>query len=92
MAEGVFQRGDSISELAVQMERCRKLIIGALSGFAVTGRFELALACHLLVATRLPSCIHTHAVMLHWFSNMVVISYIDHFMHLSVASIWALIL
>lgn len=60
-AEDVFKGADSISELAVQMERCRKPIIGAVNGFAVTGGFELALACDILVASKTAKFIDTHA-------------------------------
>ncbi|KAL6982337.1 hypothetical protein U1Q18_015831 [Sarracenia purpurea var. burkii] len=45
----------------VQMERCRKPIIGAIAGFAVTAGFEISLACDVLVAAKGAKFIDTHA-------------------------------
>nr|GEW25811.1 probable enoyl-CoA hydratase 1, peroxisomal [Tanacetum cinerariifolium] len=62
-AEDVF-KGD-VKEVetdpVAQMERCRKVIIGAVSGFAVTAGFEIALACDVLVASSDAKFIDTHA-------------------------------
>lgn len=62
-AEDVFKGDmkDVESDPAAQMERCRKVIIGAVSGFAVTAGFEIALACDILVASTDAKFIDTHA-------------------------------
>ncbi|PKA54675.1 1,4-Dihydroxy-2-naphthoyl-CoA synthase, peroxisomal [Apostasia shenzhenica] len=62
-AEEVF-KGDVKNEetdLVIQMERCRKPIVGAVAGFAVTAGFEIALACDLIVAGRGAKFIDTHS-------------------------------
>ncbi|KAH9328637.1 hypothetical protein KI387_000745, partial [Taxus chinensis] len=43
-----------------QMEHCRKPIIGAINGYAVTAGFELALACDILIASTDAKFIDTH--------------------------------
>lgn len=61
-AEEVF-KGDVKDDAAnpvAQMERCRKPIIGAITGFAVTAGFEIALSCDLLVAGRDAKFVDTH--------------------------------
>ncbi|XP_057471252.1 probable enoyl-CoA hydratase 1, peroxisomal [Actinidia eriantha] len=62
-AEDVFKGDvkDKESDPVVQMERCRKPIIGAISGFAVTAGFEIALACDVLVAAKGAKFMDTHA-------------------------------
>ena len=62
-AEDVFKGDvkDVESDPVAQMERCRKVIIGAVSGFAVTAGFEIALACDVLVASTDAKFIDTHA-------------------------------
>ena len=40
------------NELAAAIDDCPKPVIGAINGFAITGGFELALACDFLVASR----------------------------------------
>lgn len=61
-AEEVF-KGDVKDDAAnpvAQMERCRKPIIGAVTGFAVTAGFEISLACDVLVAGRDAKFVDTH--------------------------------
>lgn len=62
-AEDVFKGDvkDIESDTVAQMELCRKPIIGAISGFAVTAGFEIALACDILVAAKGAKFIDTHA-------------------------------
>lgn len=62
-AEEVFKGDvkDVESDPVVQMERCTKPIIGAISGFAITAGFEISLACDILVAARGAKFIDTHA-------------------------------
>ena len=62
-AEEVFKGDvkDDDTDTVSQMERCRKPIIGAINGFAVTAGFEIALACDILVAGRDAKFIDTHA-------------------------------
>jgi enoyl-CoA hydratase len=43
------------------METCPKPILGAINGFAVTGGFEVALACDVLIASREARFADTHA-------------------------------
>ncbi|KAI9194017.1 hypothetical protein LWI28_002350 [Acer negundo] len=61
-AEDVFKGDvkDVESDPVVQMELCRKPIIGAISGFAITAGFEIALACDVLVAAKGAKFIDTH--------------------------------
>ncbi|XP_077218459.1 enoyl-CoA hydratase/isomerase A [Tasmannia lanceolata] len=62
-AEDVFKGdlNDPEADPVCQMERCRKPIIGAIGGFAITGGFELALACDILIAGKDAKFIDTHA-------------------------------
>ncbi|KAL8153629.1 hypothetical protein V2J09_011389 [Rumex salicifolius] len=62
-AEDVFKADvkDVETDPVAQMERCRKPIIGAIAGFAVTAGFEIALACDILVASKGAKFIDTHA-------------------------------
>lgn len=62
-AEEVFKGDvkDPAANPVAQMELCRKPIIGAIAGFAVTAGFEIALACDILVAGRSAKFLDTHA-------------------------------
>lgn len=62
-AEEVFKGDvkDVSTDPVAQMERCRKPIIAAIAGFAVTAGFEIALACDIIVAGREAKFIDTHA-------------------------------
>ncbi|CDO98754.1 unnamed protein product [Coffea canephora] len=62
-AEDVFKGDvkDIESDPVAQMERCKKPIIGAINGFAVTAGFEIALACDILVASKDAKFMDTHA-------------------------------
>ncbi|KAM6545008.1 hypothetical protein CsatB_025744 [Cannabis sativa] len=62
-AEDVFKGDvkDVESDPVAQMELCKKPIIGAINGFAVTAGFEIALACDLLVASKGAKFMDTHA-------------------------------
>jgi enoyl-CoA hydratase len=53
-------RGDG-SDLIDILGRCRKPIIGAVNGHAITGGFELALNCDFLIASENASFADTHA-------------------------------
>ncbi|EPS58293.1 hypothetical protein M569_16521 [Genlisea aurea] len=62
-AEEVFKGDvkDVETDPVHQMEQCKKPIIGAINGFAVTAGFEIALACDILVASKDAKFIDTHA-------------------------------
>ncbi|KAJ8573943.1 hypothetical protein K7X08_010454 [Anisodus acutangulus] len=62
-AEDVFKGDvkDVETDPVAQMERCRKPIIGAIAGFAVTAGFEISLACDLLLASKDAKFLDTHA-------------------------------
>jgi enoyl-CoA hydratase len=53
----VTSRGDPVAALT----RCKKPVIGAINGAAVTGGFELALACDVLLAATSARFADTHA-------------------------------
>jgi enoyl-CoA hydratase len=49
------------ADVITAMARCPQPIIGAINGFAITGGFELALACDLLIASSAARFADTHA-------------------------------
>ncbi|URE35775.1 Enoyl-CoA hydratase/isomerase family [Musa troglodytarum] len=61
-AEEVFKGDvkDIVADPVIQMERCRKPIIGAINGYAVTAGFEIALACDILIAGKDAKFVDTH--------------------------------
>lgn len=62
-AEDVFKGDvkDVETDPVAQMELCRKPIIGAIAGFAITAGFEISLACDILIASKDAKFIDTHA-------------------------------
>lgn len=59
--ENLFDpRGDG-SDMPDLFAACKKPIIGAINGHAITGGFELALNCDFLIASELASFADTHA-------------------------------
>lgn len=55
-------RGDG-SDLLGVMEGCKKPVIGAINGVAITGGFEIALNCDFLIASERAAFADTHARM-----------------------------
>eukprot|EP00246_Nothoceros_aenigmaticus_P005021 TRINITY_DN16830_c0_g2_i1.p1 TRINITY_DN16830_c0_g2~~TRINITY_DN16830_c0_g2_i1.p1 ORF type:complete len:263 (+),score=42.41 TRINITY_DN16830_c0_g2_i1:162-950(+) len=51
---------DQDKDPVVQMELCRKPIIGAINGFAITAGFEISLACDILIASTDAKFVDTH--------------------------------
>ena len=54
-------RGDGLDMLDV-FAKCKKPIIGAINGHAITGGFEIALNCDFLIASETASFADTHAI------------------------------
>ncbi|EFJ31055.1 hypothetical protein SELMODRAFT_270677 [Selaginella moellendorffii] len=52
---------DKSADPVAQMERCKKPIIGAINGLAITAGFELSLACDMLFASSNAKFIDTHS-------------------------------
>ncbi|BBN14162.1 hypothetical protein MPTK1_6g09380 [Marchantia polymorpha subsp. ruderalis] len=62
-AKGVFQGDvkDESKDPVYQMDLCKKPIIGAVNGWAITGGFEVALACDILIASTEAKFMDTHS-------------------------------
>lgn len=62
-AKGSGAAGDAVtrSDIVRAMHDCPQPIIGAINGFAITGGFEIALACDVLVASTAARFADTHA-------------------------------
>ena len=60
-AMGAANATDAERNPVVAIEKCAKPIIGAINGAAITGGFELALACDILIASQNATFADTHA-------------------------------
>ncbi len=59
--ENLFDPREDGSDMPDLFAACKKPIIGAINGHAITGGFELALNCDFLIASELASFADTHA-------------------------------
>lgn len=58
---GAANAGEAEANPAKAIEQCRKPVIGAINGVAITGGFEVALACDVLIASENARFADTHA-------------------------------
>jgi enoyl-CoA hydratase len=58
---GAANAGEPESNPVKAIEQCRKTVVGAINGVAITGGFEVALACDILIASENARFADTHA-------------------------------
>ena len=58
---GAANAEDALANPVKAIEQCRKPVVGAINGVAITGGFEVALACDILIASENARFADTHA-------------------------------
>lgn len=58
---GAANASDAVANPVKAIEQCRKPVIGAINGVAITGGFEVAIACDILIASENARFADTHA-------------------------------